>query len=106
MSKTPTVDQVERAFRDNPAGTVTIHRAMWQKVKKENKAKVERVSSMLRKMKRGIHCWCDCGIGSPMMGGRHSQLCKEIQEYFENPEEEPTPEGTKERLRKLRGPGL
>ena len=37
---------------------------------------------LLHKLKRGT-CWCELGIGNPMMSG-HTMLCREIQQELKS----------------------
>ena len=47
---------------------------------------VERLVNSLEKMVLNLRtgdCWC--GIDNPMMRGEHSDVCKEVREYFTTP---------------------
>jgi hypothetical protein len=70
MPKTPS----EQIRRDEQIESM---QGRWKYVE-ELKAKNKHLIELLRKNKTG-DCWCQCGIGNPMMNGNHSKLCIEIQ---------------------------
>lgn len=42
---------------------------------------VPQLIGIIRKLRTG-DCWCECGIDNPMMGGKHTALCLEIQKLI------------------------
>ena len=41
------------------------------------------VLALVMRLKCGS-CWCEVGIGNPMMQGRHSDACLEVQRLVDN----------------------
>lgn len=33
-----------------------------------------------------VDCWCEVGIGNPMLGGRHTSLCLRVRRFLEKVE--------------------
>jgi hypothetical protein len=42
------------------------------------KARADALASLLERLKTGA-CWCEVGIGNPMLAGRHAQVCLDVQ---------------------------
>ncbi len=47
---------------------------------------LELVKKMIKILEglKNCYCWCDVGIGNPMMKGRHSDSCKETKEFYDS----------------------
>ncbi len=40
--------------------------------------RIEQLEQLVNGLRRGS-CWCEAGIDNPMMGGKHSEVCLQIQ---------------------------